>query len=62
MYDENFLANEAELKEVIEKIFPSNISVLALMEKSDLTTSEYTFTAEELAHLITLKNTIRIAF
>ena len=62
MYDENFLVNEDELKEVIEKIFPSNISVLALMEKSDLTTSEYTFTAEELAHLITLKNTIRIAF
>ena len=62
MYAENFFTDEAELKEAIKKIYPAHISVLALMEKSDLQTREYTFTAENLAQLISQGNTIRIAF
>lgn len=62
MYEENFITTQSEIEELIKAIYPSNVSVLALLEKSDLQANEYTFTAEDLAGLIFNQHNIRITF
>ncbi len=62
MLEEDLFMDEGELTEAIRTIYPSNICTLALMEKSDLHTEEYTFTPSELSRLMFAKNTIKIAF
>ena len=62
MYEDCYFSNEDELKDAIKAIYPQKIRTLALMEKSDLNANEYEFTAEELAHLISQKKTIKITF
>lgn len=62
MFEEGFIKTEEELHQPIKTLYPQNVTVLALMEKSDLETSEYTFTAEELAGFIAAGNEIRVGF
>lgn len=62
MYDFNIINSEIELKEFIETIYPDNVVVLALMEKTDLFANEYRFIGFELAALIVKKGTIKITF
>lgn len=62
MYDKHFFENENEIQEAISSIYNKSISVLALMEKTDLTTEEHNYTPEKLASLISEKGTIKITF
>ena len=62
MCEGKFFTDEDELTEAIKTIYPANIRVLALMEKSDLNAEEYVFTAEKLSSLLFAGHTIRITF
>ena len=61
MYKEHKLKSIDELKEVLQKLYPKNIRVLGLREKSDLETSEFKLTSEELAGMID-SGEIRVVF
>ena len=59
--EENSLTKE-ELKESIKRLYSDEVRVLALMEKSDLETNLYRFTAQALTNLIAEKGVIKITF